>query len=469
MLRPRITPDLSRGAFHVEVGLRGPRSGLSVRARLAVDARELAVVESRADLDFSPRLTLDIPAEHRRQWSPEEPFLYDLSFELVDGERNPVDIMQSYAGLRSLTIDGKAVLLNGEPRFQRLVLDQGYYADGGLTAPSDDALVRDIQLSMAAGFDGARLHQKVFEERFLYHCDRLGYLVWGEFGDWSGHPFEVGDRQQPDRQLTAAWVTQWLEAVERDYSHPSIVGWCPLNEEAEPLVDKITAFDDVTRAMFLATKGLDQTRPVLDASGFSHRVREADVYDAHNYEPDVMKFAASMGGLAEEKPPIDLDLEALSGAIDAATWSRLLPGVEFARDAGSRFVTLSHIFPAKPWSIPYADQPYFCSEFGGIWWDPGHLSGEDSWGYGNRPESVDEFYARFEGLVSVLLDNKGMFGYCYTQLTDVYQEKNGIYAFDRSPKFEIERIRRAQSRPAAIEKVGSEDHQRRGVRDRFER
>jgi beta-galactosidase/beta-glucuronidase len=452
MLRPRITPDLSRGAFHVEVGLRGPKMGLSVRARLSGDSGELATAESRADIDFSHRLTLDIPAEHRRLWSPDEPFLYHLSFEVIDGERNPVDSMQSYAGLRSLTIDDRAVLLNGEPQFQRLVLDQGFYPDGGLTAPSDEALVRDIELSIEAGFNGARLHQKVFEERFLYHCDRLGYLVWGEFGDWAGHPFEVVNPQQPNRQPTATWVTQWLEAIERDYSHPSIVGWCPLNEQAQTLDDQITVLDDVARAMFLATKALDQTRPVLDASGFSHRVREADIYDAHNYEQDITKFAAAMGGLAEGKPPMDLDLEVLSETIDAETWARLLPGVEFDRNARSRYETLSHILPVTPWSIPYGDQPYFCSEFGGIWWDTDPEAGDGSWGYGNRPSSVDEFYSRFEGLVSVLLDNKKMFGYCYTQLTDVYQERNGIYRFDRSPKFELDRIRGAQARPAAIEK-----------------
>jgi hypothetical protein len=362
-----------------------------------------------------------------------------------------VDAIESYAGLRSLAIEGKAILLNGEPRFQRLVLDQGFYPDGGLTAPSDESLIRDIQLGIEAGFDGARLHQKVFEERFLYHCDRLGYLVWAEFGDWFGHWVDTAERQQP----TATWITQWLEAIERDYSHPSIVGWCPLNETAQTLTDRITDLDDVTRAMFLATKALDQSRPVLDASGFSHRVREADVYDAHNYEQNVVKFAVAMGQLSDNRPFVDLDLEALAGTIDSETWSRLLPGVDFDRDAQSRFAALSRIFPQTPWSIPYTGQPYFCSEFGGIWWDPEPTPGESSWGYGSRPRSVEEFYARFEGLVSTLLENRDMFGYCYTQLTDVHQEKNGIFAFDRSPKFDLGRIRSAQQKRAAIERPRS--------------
>ena len=450
MLRPRITPNISTGEFHVEFGLRGPRRDLSIRAHLSDGTKELSAANSAADLDFSPRLAIPIESRDRRTWRPDDPFLYQLSFELIDHDGNVVDALQSYAGLRSLVISGKAVLLNGEPLFQRLVLDQGYYPDGVLTAPSDEALVRDIELSRAAGFNGARLHQKVFEERFLFHCDRLGYIVWGEFGDWAGHADLVD--QHPDRQFTAAWVSQWLEVVERDYSHPSIVGWCPLNETSQTLTDGITGLDDMTRAMFLAAKAIDQTRPVLDASGFAHRVPESDIYDSHDYEQDAMRFAASMAGLAEGRPPTDLDLEVLANTIDVETWARVLPGVDFDGDPKTRFEALSKIFPATPWSIPYGGQPYFCSEFGGIWWDSNSASDQSSWGYGVRPASIDEFYSRFEGLVVTLLANPEMFGYCYTQLTDVHQEKNGIYRFDRSAKFAIDRIKSAQSRPAAIEK-----------------
>ena len=142
----------------------------------------VAEAECSAELDLCPQVDLRIPDECRRLWSIEDPHLYDVVLRLVDGEGAMVDEARSYAGLRSVSIDGKAVTLNGRPVFQRLVLDQGYYPDGIMTAPSDEALRRDIELSMEAGFNGARLHQKVFEERFLYHADRLGYLIWGEFG-----------------------------------------------------------------------------------------------------------------------------------------------------------------------------------------------------------------------------------------------------------------------------------------------
>jgi beta-galactosidase/beta-glucuronidase len=411
--RPRITPDLANSMFRLVQPLAGlRRPGLSLRATLHDEQGVVCSASCAADADFAPQLDLPIPPERRRLWSPEDPFLYNLEIELLDGEA-VVDRATSYAGLRSVTIEGKAIKLNGRTIFQRLVLDQGFYPDGILTAPSDEALVRDIELSFAAGFNGARLHQKVFEERFLYHADRLGYLVWGEFPDWgcSGQGPRA-DHQRPG----PSYITEWLEAIERDYSHPSIIGWCPLNETWQQLHDRTTVLDDVTRGMFLATKAMDPTRPVLDASGYSHRVPEADVYDSHDYDQNPATFRERHAGLANGKPYLN------SG------WD------------GSQVI-----------SIPYRGQPYFVSEFGGIWWNPDARPDEDSWGYGERVRSIEEFYARFEGLCAALLDDPLMFGYCYTQLTDVYQEQNGIYTFDRRTKFDMERIRATQQRPAAIE------------------
>ena len=423
--RPRITPNLAAASFDLELPLTANRPGSTVVVVASDEAGEVARVRVRADLDLAPRIALALPEGRVRTWSPEDPFLYDLRFELRDADDALLDALDSYAGLRSVAIRGKAITLNGTTVFQRLVLDQGYYPESLMTAPSDADLVRDIELGLAAGFNGARLHQKVFEERYLHHADRLGYLVWGEFGDW-GCITEgpADDRQQPD----AAYVAEWLEVLERDHSHPSIVGWCPLNETPQHIGDRITALDDVTRAMFLATKAHDTSRPVLDASGYSHRVIESDVYDSHDYEQDPTRFAANHTGLAQGSPRVNRDDD---------------------RD--------------ETWSIPYAGQPYFVSEFGGIWWNPDEIgrpqSAEQSWGYGERVRDVEEFHRRFDGLVGVLLDDPGMFGYCYTQLTDVFQEENGVYRFDRTEKFATERIRAAQVRPAAIEPI-DEDHPR---------
>ena len=420
--RPRLTPDVANSVIRLEQPLvhrpaagdhsqPAMRKGLRLQAQLLDDEGVVTEAECSAELDLCPQLELRIPDDRRRLWSIEDPHLYDVIVHLLDDQGAVVDAARSYTGLRSVAIDGKAITLNGKPVFQRLVLDQGYYPDGIMTAPSDAALRKDIELSIEAGFNGARLHQKVFEERFLYHADRLGYLVWGEFGDWGcrgNGPVE--DHQQP----TSSYITEWLEILERDYSHPSIIGWCPLNETWQPLHDRITTLDAVTRGLFLATKAMDRTRPVLDTSGYAHRVPEADVYDSHDYTQDTETFARRHADVAAGNPYYN------------------------SRDG-------------QTWSIPYRGQPFFVSEFGGIWWNPEVKAGEDSWGYGERPQSIEEFYARFTRLCEILLDDPAHFGYCYTQLTDIFQEQNGIYGFDRTLKFDMERIRSAQKRPAAIE------------------
>ncbi len=409
--RPRITPQLADHRFHIEQPISRTRPGLRLRARLFGRETEIVCEEVDASRDFTPRLSLRVPRLHVRLWRPGDPQLYDIVIELLDADDTVLDEARTYAGLRSVSIDGMAIRINDEVVFQRLVLDQGFYPDGIWTAPSDAALRKDIELSMAAGFNGARLHQKVFEERFLYHADTMGYLVWGEFGDWGcAGQGPAEDHQQPG----PTYITQWLEVMERDYSHPCIVGWCPLNETAQPMSDRIRVLDDVTRGMFLATKAMDGTRPVLDASGYSHRVPQSDVYDSHDYDQNPERFAQRHNSLHYGKP------------------------------------YLNH-HEDRELSIPWRGQPYFVSEFGGIWWNPEASAVEDSWGYGERPKTIGEFYARFEGLCRALLDNPMMFGYCYTQLTDVFQEQNGIYTFGRGEKLDVNRIRQVQTRRAAIE------------------
>lgn len=421
--RLRMTPNLAGSSITIEVPISQNRAGHTVTAVLSDKGDVTVETTARADLDLTPTLRLSIPAESLRPWCIEDPFLYDLEVTVRDTAGAVVDRVSSYAAVRSVALDGKVVRVNGKAVFQRLVLDQGYWPESLMTAPDEAALVKDIELSMAAGFNGARLHQKVFEERFLYHADRLGYLVWGEFGDWgvSGGG-TIGHNQKP----TTSFVAQWLEVLQRDFNHPSIIGWCPLNETHQVLHDRLTVLDDVTQAMFLATKSADPTRPVIDASGYSHRIRETDIYDSHSYEQNPEQFRIEQQGLSDGKPFVNRNPQ------------------------------------GEEYSVPYAGQPYFVSEFGGIWWNETEARqaaaeaglGSDvstSWGYGQRVSNEDEFYARFDGLCGVLLDNPDMFGYCYTQLTDVFQEKNGIFTFDRRSKFDLERIRASQVRTAAIE------------------
>lgn len=418
MHRPRITPDVTNRRFLLQVPMTNSRPDVTLHVGLHDEAGEITAVCLPADGDFTPQVLLEIPEDRVRLWQPGDGQLYDIRLELRDAQGATLDRAETYAGLRSVIIDGKAIRINGRAVFQRLVLDQGFYPDGIMTAPCDEALQEDIRLSLRAGFNGARLHQKVFEERFLYHADRMGYLVWGEFPDW-GFP---GNPLDPDRSPdTATYITQWLEVLHRDYSHPSIVGWCPMNETPPFPLEDFSQLDDVQRGMFLATKAMDTTRPVLDASGWAHRVRETDIYDDHSYQQDAealrAEYAETLGPDLRPQP--------------SGKWG-----------------------PETPCSLPYQGQPFFLSEFGGTWWNAEkakQAEAEGSWGYGNRPRTVEEVYRRFETLTRVLLEDDRMFGYCYTQLTDVFQEQNGVYHFDRSPKLDPARLATAQQIRAAIE------------------
>ena len=426
--RPRITPDLASGSFRITQEISNSRPGTRLSITVSDQAGIVVSQTVNAVSDFTPSVSMQIPPQRLRLWSPDDPHLYDLKIELMNEEGTVLDSARSYAGMRSISIEGKAVKLNGNTLFQRLVLDQGYYPEGLMTAPSDEDLIQDIRLSQSVGFNGARLHQKVFEERFLFHADRMGYLVWGEFGDWGARGLSSLPHHQ---RFSPAYITEWLEVLQRDYSHPSIIGWCPLNETWQPITDFISELDDVTRGMYLATKAMDLTRPVLDTSGYSHRIVDVDIYDSHDYEQNPEILRVNQSGLASGKPYRN-------------TWMERQQAARYVeRDAWGRNIM-------NEWSVEYQGQPYFVSEFGGIWWssDQEHVQ---SWGYGERPKSIEEFYERFEKLCEVLMQNPDMFGYCYTQLTDIDQEENGIFKYDRSSKFNAERLHAIQSKVAAIE------------------
>lgn len=338
----------------------------------------------------SVSLHLDLKEKHL--WNVGDGQLYDL--ELKFGE----DEVKSYFGLRSIRLDGMKFRLNGKSVFQRLVLDQGFYPDGIYTAPTEQALENDIRLSLAAGFNGARLHQKVFEPRFLYHCDKLGYLVWGEYGNWGLDWSNIAALE--------SMLTEWCECVERDFNHPAIIGWCPFNETWD--IDGRKQNDEVLRSIYRVTKCLDKTRPCIDTSGNFHV--ETDIYDVHDYDQNPETFKENYDKLMTEN-------------------------VLFER------------FPDR--QMYSGKGPAFVSEYGGLQWSKGDRG--DAWGYGNAPKTEEEFFARYKGLTDALLDNYRMFGFCYTQLTDIEQEQNGVYYYDRTPKFDTEKFRAINSRKAAIE------------------
>lgn len=335
--------------------------------------------------------------EETHLWEPGEGRLYDL--KLIYGE----DEVTSYFGLRSVQLDGMKFMLNGKSVFQRTVLDQGYYPDGLYTAPSEAAMINDIQISLDMGFNGARLHQKVFEPRFLYHCDKMGYMVWGEYANWG--------LDHSDHAALAIFLREWEEAIERDFNHPAIIGWCPFNETWD--VDGRKQRDEIIELTYKTTKLLDTTRPCIDTSGNFHVI--TDIYDFHDYEQDVDNFKERFDRIMTEGVVVD------------------------QTEREDRWRGKQH----------YGGEALFASEYGGIRWVEDN--GVNGWGYGNAPKTKEEFIKRYEGLTNALLDNYKIFGFCYTQLYDIEQEVNGLYTYSRKAKFNPEIIKKINSRKAKIE------------------
>ncbi|OXM87578.1 glycoside hydrolase family 2 protein [Paenibacillus rigui] len=325
-----------------------------------------------------------------RWWSPERPNLYDVTLTLyVDGRQ--VDRLDSYFGMRKISVEAGKLMLNNREYFMRLILDQGYFPDGVLTAPSDEALKQDIELAKAMGFNGARKHQKVEDPRFMYWADRLGYLVWGEMANAYAY----------SEAYVHKVTREWQEAVERDYNHPCIVVWVPLNESwgvPNILVDKRQ--QQHALAMYHMTKSLDDTRLVVSNDGWESM--STDLVTIHDYQ-----------------------------------WQR--------EDLEARYATLEKTLGPKPHrrqvlvgGTAYQGQPILVTEFGGIAFKKSEWEG---WGYSGA-HNEDDFLQKLADVVEPLLQSPHVQGICYTQLTDVEQEINGLLTYDRTPKVPLEELKR---------------------------
>ena len=375
-----VSPDLANGLIDFELEGEG-------EAELVATLD--AVVVGRWSGPAGPgRMHLDRVVA----WHPESPQLYQLEARLNDQEGRAADRVDSYFGLRTIeTRDGR-LWLNGEPYVQRLVLDQGYFPGGLLTAPSDDALRHDIELAQAFGFNGARKHQKAEDPRWLYWADRLGFLVWSEMPSFHEHS-AAAERRLAD---------EWKQLVLRDRDHPSIVAWVVANESFG--LDHV---DPSVRSSFLlrlyeATHALDSTRPVVSNDGWEHAL--TDLCTIHDYSPP-------------------------------AALSRRFASVATALDRSG------HHHSVYDPGYGYRGEPLLVSEFGGI-----RVSGPGGWGW-LEVDDRNKFLDLYRGLVGALMESAPVQGFCYTQLTDVEQEQNGLLTFDREPKVDPVQIRQATQTP----------------------
>jgi hypothetical protein len=398
----RWTPNLSRWEIGLDARVTAPpEEGNQLVVRMHVD--ELLLAEDRYTViagEVHRSIALSDPGidDFRNEllWSPSSPRLIEIELELSDREGRAIDSVQSYTALRSFSLEGDRVVLNGRPCTLRMVLDQGYWPETGQTPPSDAAIKRDVELTKAMGFNGARKHQKVEDPRYLYWADRLGLLVWAEMP--SAYRFT--------ERAIERFTKQWIEVIRRDASHPSIVAWVPFNESwGVPNLPENKPERHWVEAIYHLTKTLDPTRPVIGNDGWESVA--TDIVGIHDYDPTPDR-------LRERYATHDL-----------------VPKILKRERPGGRALVLD---PAR-----IHDHPMVLSEFGGI--ALGEQSDKD-WGY-SRCRTPEELAAKYTALLKTVGSLELFTGFCYTQFTDTYQEANGLLYADRTPKFPLEQIRRA--------------------------
>lgn len=391
----RITPDIDSGQVQIQCDLKNYASGVQIETQItwqgsAVASHTHTVDEARAVFTLPVGTGDDL-----HLWSPEDPALYDLVLRVRQAGET-LDDVKSYFGMRKIAVENGQVMFNNRPYYMRLVLDQGYHPDGLLTFPSDDTIRQDIELTRAMGFNGARKHQKVEEPRYLYWADRLGLLVWGEMAN--AYRFS---------EIAVQRITsEWQAAIRRDYNHPSIVAWVPINESwGVPDLQGDSRQIDHLLAMYHLVRSIDPTRLVISNDGWEHA--RTDLLTIHDYEGD--------GEILHE-----------------------------------RYRTLENILAARPAKrdlfvagFSYENQPILVTEFGGIGYQK---DAQEGWGYTTASDDA-EFIRRYRAVLEAVLASPEVQGFCYTQFCDVEQEINGLLTYDRTPKVDLATIREITQSP----------------------
>lgn len=404
----KITPILEKNELEVEYKVSAPTEfygcELKVEALVSFEGKfiastvtSLTASHTKTTIDVLGRGIADF-AWGVRTWSPEEPNLYDIEFRLLhQGEVQ--DVIGSYFGMREIRIDGPNILLNGRPLYQRLILDQGYWKDSHLTPPSEEALIEDIDKIHALGYNGLRKHQKIEDERFLYWCDVKGILVWSE----AAAAYQFTD------YAVELFTKEWVDVVSQNYNHPSIITWTPFNESwgiAEVETDRKQ--QHFTESIYHLTKSMDPFRPVIVNDGWEQTV--SDIITLHDYEEAGEIFYNRYAGHKEEIMTTEM--------YHSSNKSAMANG------------------------YAYKGQPVIISEYGGI-----AFNNDDSgWGYGNKVNTKDEFIRRFDEITTAIKKVTYVCGFCYTQVTDVQQEINGLMDIERNFKVDPDTIKEINER-----------------------
>ena len=391
--RMRMTPDIDKGTLLLEAFLNKACQNASLEIKVSYKDRVIKEIHTLISGRYN-KITINIAEEGNMEgvhlWSPESPNLYNISLSLK--QEGCCDEVLSFFGMRKIAVEGDRILLNNREYYQKLVLDQGYWEESLLTPPSDEAIKFDIEMTKKLGFNGARKHQKIEDPRYYYWADKLGLLVWGELP--SAYTFNPLETERLSHEM--------MEFINRDYNHPSIVTWVPLNESWG--VDNIYSDkmqQDFARSLYYLIKSLDSTRLISTNDGWE--LVEADICGIHDYTSDLMDFDKKYS-----------DFENLM--VGSANHSRML----FSK------------------GVSYKNQPVLITEYGGIAIEEKDSNG---WGYNGKVKDENAFLKRYSDITEAIKKIPYIRGYCYTQLTDVMQEVNGLLTAARKPKIDVDKIR----------------------------
>ncbi|MCQ6264686.1 glycoside hydrolase family 2 [Fictibacillus sp. WQ 8-8] len=393
----KITPDLDTESVEFDyklANIQQDQKELSLRTSITFNGQPVKEFSLKADRE-NARMKVNLASEIHEwkvmQWSPQNPHLYDVEFTLYHGEQE-MDRVQSYFGMRKVSIKNGNILLNNVPIYQKLLLDQGYWEDSHLTPPSEEAIILDIEKTFEMGFNGVRKHMKVEDQRFLYWADKKGLLVWSEMAA----AYQFSD------EAIQNFTEEWMTVVQQHYNHPSIITWTPFNESWG--VKNIYTNEQqqkFTEGIYHLTKSMDPMRPVIVNDGWEHTV--SDIITLHDY----VEYGDEFLNRYKEK--------------------------EKVVDNKIAFNNFKH---AMAQGYEYKGQPIIISEYGGI-----AFNSEEGWGYGNQVKDEQEFLDRYESITKAIMSLDYICGFCYTQITDVQQEVNGLLTESRKPKVNLSKIK----------------------------
>ncbi|EKN71563.1 putative hydrolase [Neobacillus bataviensis LMG 21833] len=391
----KITPDIDTESVEIAYEVSGNIDpSLVLKTTISFKGESIRAFEQTVNRPYQTIKT-NIASEfhHWRVilWSPQAPNLYDVEFTLYkNGE--VIDSVRSYFGMRKVSIENGNVLLNNIPLYQKLILDQGYWEESHLTPPSEEAIIEDIDRTMEMGFNGVRKHMKVEDQRYLYWADKKGLLVWSEMAA----TYEFSD------EAVQNFTEEWIEVVKQHYNHPCIITWTPFNESwGVKNIYTNHKQQKFTEGIYHLTKAIDSMRPVIVNDGWEHTV--SDIISLHDYVEYGDEFLKRYN---DKEKVVKNDIA---------------------------FNNFKH---AMAQGYKYNGQPIIISEYGGI-----AFNSEKGWGYGNQVKSEEEFLHRYESITQAIKDTPYISGFCYTQITDVQQEINGLLKENRAAKVDINKIR----------------------------